>query len=157
MGCAWCRDTGDYNGQPCPSCCGGLPLLARIKAAQRLREISLDRLPPSSREMIVAQLIRRRTIENPIKIAEISAKTGLHEREVKDIVRTLRSVYLLPVASSRSRPAGYYWARSWDEWEPYVRQFRGQALDEMRTIYRVTKANWPDFVGQLKFDFDVES
>jgi|SRR6185437_2067544 len=62
-----------------------------------------------SAEMAVLRLIRyRRGVANAISIREIQEKLDLGEREIKQIVRTLRIDFRLPIGSSKNGSTGGY-------------------------------------------------
>jgi hypothetical protein len=76
---------------------------------------------------------------------------GVSEREVKSIIRFLRRGWLLPICSRRHQPNGYWLASSIKECEEWFNTSRSQALDELSTIYKVQRANFPEFAGQTTF------
>lgn len=62
-----------------------------------------------SAEIAVLRAIRyHRGAANPIGIRELQARLGISEREIKQIVRTLRVDFRLPIGSSKSATAGGY-------------------------------------------------
>ena len=66
-------------------------------------------LRPSAEEMAVLRAIRyHRGAKNAISIRDLQAKIDLSEREIKQIVRTLRVAFRLPIGSSKSATAGGY-------------------------------------------------
>jgi predicted DNA-binding transcriptional regulator len=130
-----------------------LPLFASSERDRKLAAI-VQSVSLSPDETAILSLIVGRGRNHPIQIKEIIRLVNFSERAVKQIVHDLRAVHLLPIASQRSAPAGYYWAESWADWQPYVEQYRAQAMDELTTLYRVTKHLWPEFAGQLRFEFE---
>lgn len=117
----------------------------------------LDGLILSERERAVAERVMRATSKQPVRIkdlrAELSEK-GLHasERTVKDIVRTLRKQHQLRILARREKPAGYFWCENVEQMKEFIAMFKSQALDELHSLSRVVKANYPELAGQLRFD-----
>jgi hypothetical protein len=115
----------------------------------------------SDLEQYVALLLIRASAERPITNDEICVSVELHlgqkvdQRTVKKVIRTLRKDHSFPIIANRVRPFGYWWCNSKSEMESYIETFRSQALDELHTLGRIVKANFPELAGQLRFD-DME-
>jgi hypothetical protein len=116
----------------------------------------------SDLEMFVASLLLTANTFQPIGISEIidaiEAKDGrrVSQRTIKDIIRTLRKDHTFPILARRSKPTGYWWCGSAAEMEAFIESFRAQALDELHTLTRIVKHNYPALQGQLNFE-DVKS
>lgn len=112
----------------------------------------------SDLETIVACLLLSATSEKPTSIKDIIAavqlQTGkrLDLRSVMDIVRTLRKEHAFPILSRKSKPNGYWWCSSVDDMKVFIESFRSVALDELHTLSRIIKQNYPELSGQLKLD-----
>lgn len=112
----------------------------------------------SELEMFVASLLLTANTFEPIGIAQIidaiEAKTGrrVSQRTVKDIIRTLRRDHTFPILARRSSPTGYWWCGSVEEMKAFIDSFRAQALDELHTLSRIIKHNYPALQGQLNFE-----
>ena len=116
----------------------------------------------SARERIIAERVMRATSSKPVRIKELRTELAFQglqvsERTVKDIVRTLRKDHQLRILARREQPAGYYWCASVDEMKEFIAMFRSQALDELHSLSRVVKANYPELAGQLRIEINAEA
>jgi len=114
-------------------------------------------------ERYVAGVLLNATSQNPMTISQIIGRLDsiwpgklTSQREVKDLVRGLRRKHGLPILARRRKPAGYWWCGSVAEMEEFILSFRKQALDELGTLGRIVRQNYPALVGQLELR-DVES
>lgn len=76
----------------------------------------------------------------------------LTERDVKAVVRALRKEHGLPILSRKGNPAGYWWCGSKKEMEDYITRARSQPLDELHTLSKMVKQNYPELAGQLSLE-----
>lgn len=126
-------------------------------------------------EAFVADTLLDATSALPVGIAEIvrlNRKLRNHEiseRAVKQIIRSLRKDHEFPILSRKSeqrrkhdkqgnviaaaKPAGYWWCHSEAEMVEWVTEFRKQPMDELHTLSRIVKANYPKLAGQLQLDY----
>lgn len=74
------------------------------------------------------------------------------DREIKRTIRSLRCLGLA-ILSSKRPPYGYWWCQSADEMREFVDRFKAQPMDELYTLSRMVKANFPHLAGQLSLDF----
>lgn len=77
---------------------------------------------------------------------------NLNERKVKGIIRSLRKEHAFPILARRRKPAGYWWCATADEMTEFVESFRAQALDELHTLSKIVKHNYPALLGQLSLE-----
>jgi hypothetical protein len=108
-------------------------------------------------EEFVAVMILHATAALPIGIKRLQrglqdAGLGSTEREVKDIVRTLRKLHELPILSRRKKGGGLWWCESEEQMQDYYEHARRQPLDELHTLSRIVKANYPRLAGQLSLE-----
>lgn len=109
-------------------------------------------------ESFVASLVLDASRDFPIGIKTIIAHvrqvkgSRLSERKVKRIIRSLRKVHAFPILASRQPPAGYWWCASAEEMTEFVEGFKAQALDELHTLSRIVKHNYPALLGQLSLE-----
>lgn len=101
----------------------------------------------------VARVLTHGHISAPLMIKVLAEHFNLSERKVKDIVRTLRREWLLPIGSLRQPPYGYYWILSPKDFLDWSRAYRSQAIDELATLHRLQRANFPELFGQGSLDF----
>jgi len=113
----------------------------------------------TNEEEFVANLLLDATAKLPIGITRIrreaaKGERGFHisERGVKDIVRTLRKVHGLPILSRRNKPSGYWWCGSEAEMKEYCERARSQPMDELHTLSKMVKQNYPALAGQLTLE-----
>ena len=74
-------------------------------------------------------------------------------RELHRVIEELRSVWFLPVASRKKVPHGYWIATSQDEFEEWFRECTSAPRTQLKTIFRLAKANWPVYGEQIEMDF----
>ncbi len=101
----------------------------------------------------VARVLTHAAAAAPFTNEAIASHLKLSERKVKDIVRTLRREWLLPIGSSRQLPYGYYWILTPKQFLDWSRVYRAQAIDELVTLHRLQRANFAELSGQGSFDF----
>lgn len=111
----------------------------------------------SEHENYVASLLLTASSSRPIGIDEIietarERDIKLSVRTVKSIVRTLRKDHTFPILSSKKPPTGYWWCQSLEEMQAFIESFRAQAFDELHTLSKIVKHNYPALQGQLKFE-----
>jgi hypothetical protein len=111
----------------------------------------------SKEEELVALMILNATAGQPIGIKRLqrglkAAGLGSTEREVKDIVRRLRKLHELPILSRRKQGGGLWWCESEAQMRAYYEHARRQPLDELHTLSRIVKANYPRLAGQLSLE-----
>jgi hypothetical protein len=108
-------------------------------------------------EKLVAGMILNATAAEPIGIKRLGrllreSGSSVTERDVKDIVRTLRKKHELPILSRRKKGGGLWWCENEAQMKEYVVHASKQPLDELHTISRIVKANYPRLVGQLHLE-----
>ena len=108
-------------------------------------------------EELVALMILDASAALPIGIKRLQrglqeAGRGTTEREVKDIVRTLRKRHELPILSRRKKGGGLWWCEDEAQMRAYYDHARRQPLDELHTLSRIVKANYPRLAGQLSLE-----
>ena len=118
-----------------------------VDSGVRIEKIPADELEPMEYE--VALIIAGHEESKPVKIREITDETGLDERSVKGICRTLRDKFLLPIGASRRPPAGIYWITTKEGFLRYYETTRSQALSELVTLNKMAKRHFPELAGQL--------
>lgn len=101
-----------------------------------------------------ARLLALTTSERPLTIEALGAHFRLSDRQVKSMTRTLRREWLLPIGSSRQKPAGLFWILSPKDFLDWSRAYRSQAIDELATYYRLQRRNFPELAGQTSLFLD---
>lgn len=96
----------------------------------------------------LARILTRATSAYPIPIDSLRAYCCCDARTIKERARTLRRDWLLPIGSSRQKPYGLYWCQTERDYLDWERTYRGQAVDELVTLYRLRKRNYPELAGQ---------
>jgi hypothetical protein len=171
--CPNCKNTTLFRNQhgnivSCPSGCRkendfAVKALKRSIESQRTRGAAIDGIL-----FATAQILLTHSREQPIKRTELEqqilrnfpdATIGKNpERTVQGWIETLRKEWVLPVGSSKSEPAGYFFMRDADDLEKWRREASSAPITALATIYRVVKNYLPLFAGQLEFaDFDFSS
>lgn len=100
-----------------------------------------------------ARTLIHATVEKPISGYTLQAQFRTSEREIKDFVRTLRREWELPIGSLRKPPYGYFWISTTKDFLDWSRVYRAQAIDELVTLYRIERRNFPEVSGQEAFAF----
>jgi hypothetical protein len=109
-------------------------------------------------EAFVAAALFNARSEKPLRIAELIVIVGNRfaewptDREIKDLVRVLRKDHAFPILSRRSKPAGFWWCNSEAEMTDFITSFRKQAIDELHTLSRIVRHNYPELAGQLTLE-----
>lgn len=109
-------------------------------------------------EGFVASMLLNASSRHPLDNAALrravknAREIDVSERLMKSIIRELRKGHAFPIVSRREKPAGYWWASSAEEMERFIAVFRGQALDELHTLSRIVKENYPALAGQLRLE-----
>jgi hypothetical protein len=113
----------------------------------------------SDLESYIASLLLGAKADRPIGINEIIvhvelALDGLRvdDRQVKNVIRSLRKNHAFPILSRKGKPSGYWWCDSVDEMQNYIEQWKAQPLDELHTLSVIVKQNYPALAGQLKLE-----
>lgn len=146
---------------------GALPPLLRLSNMNsqfKFRAFEEELLSPlrghalTELKEFVASLLLEADSSRPIKIAEIIIAAGNRfadwptERDVKETVRSLRKDHGFPILSRKGKPAGYWWGTSVSEMEKFIEDWRKQALDELHTLSKIVKQNYPQLAGQLSLE-----
>jgi len=80
--------------------------------------------------------------------------SGPHNlRHFHNCIERLRNTWLLPVASRKSDPAGYWIATDIGDFKAWVDRAKASPITQLSTIHRVAKANFPVFAEQLELEF----
>lgn len=109
-------------------------------------------------EAFVADALLEASSARPLRIHDLIVKIGNRfgewpkEREIKDLVRALRKEHAFPILSRRSKPAGLWWCGSAEEMNEFIESFRKQALDELHTLSKMVRHNYPELAGQLALE-----
>jgi hypothetical protein len=109
-------------------------------------------------EEFLAATLLRATSERPMQIKDLrnalrgAGRHAVGTRNIKKVVRTLRKDHALPILSRRTEPAGYWWCSSPSEMEGFIKLFRSQALDELHTLSKMVRHNYPELAGQLSLE-----
>lgn len=77
-------------------------------------------------------------------------------REFHAVIEQLRRVWLLPVASRGSTPAGYWIALSQADFAEWVERAAKPSRTKLATIFRLAKSHWPVYGKQLELEFGDE-
>jgi hypothetical protein len=112
----------------------------------------------SDEESAVANLLLEATAAKPMAGKVIREELtrqfnmNLSSRTVMAIIRRLRKHHAFAILSSRQQPFGYWWCGSKQELQEFIERFKSVALDELHTLHRIVKTNYPELAGQLDFE-----
>ncbi len=114
----------------------------------------------------VARILSNFTSAVPLKkelIFEVLwAETGLGEtqklRKFHAIIEELRNFWLLPVASRKTEPCGYWICTNLDDYKAWYNRAKSAPITQLSTLHRNARHNFPVFAEQLEIEFwnDVE-
>lgn len=154
--CAACFDSGlSTSGGGLGNCalCHA-PVSGPARRLHQQVDELLGRHQPVSRAAIeVARVLVCATAERPLPGEAIRAAFQIGERELKGLIETLRTDWLLPIGARRAKPSGYYWMATPTEFRQWFETMRAQAICELQTAYHLARANYPELAGQLSFNF----
>lgn len=114
----------------------------------------------SEEEAYVANLLLDASSEKPMdndsirRALEMKFDRSCDARTIKKIIRTLRKEHAFPILARRIKPFGYWWCSSKLEMQEFIETFRSQALDELHTLSRIVKENFPELAGQLRLEME---
>lgn len=74
-------------------------------------------------------------------------------RKFHYVIEELRSVWLLPVASRKGSPHGYWIATCEADFKEWVERSKSAPIKQLTTIHKVARANFPLLAEQLEFEF----
>jgi predicted DNA-binding transcriptional regulator YafY len=90
-----------------------------------------------------------------IKVPRLADDLGIRDRELQHIVRSLR-MHGARIASTSSRPAGYYIPETVEEAEEYKREQYSKALSTLQSTAAVLRVNLPELLGQLRIEVEAQ-
>jgi len=74
-------------------------------------------------------------------------------REFHKFIEQLRREWLLPVASRKSDPAGYWIAVAQHDFADWLERTAKAPRTQLTTIFRLAKTHWPVYGKQLELEF----
>jgi hypothetical protein len=104
----------------------------------------------------IASDLTYRTVNDPLPLAVICERYAITDRHAKQVIHDLRAIWLLPIGTTRSVPAGAYWIHTEEEMKAWMREFLAQPKEMFRACYRVARKNFPRLAGQMALNFDEE-
>jgi predicted DNA-binding transcriptional regulator YafY len=90
-----------------------------------------------------------------VRVPSLAAALGFRERELQHLVRSLR-MQGARIASTASRPAGYYIPETVEEAEEYKREQYSKALATLQSTAAVLRVNLPELLGQLRIEAEAK-
>ena len=146
----------------CPEITLGEPH-AEPNAAARIieratRSLMFRKVPVNPLAFDVARALSRQTTDHPAPRQTLLDKYfgwASHQRLRKFhyVIEELRSVWLLPVASRKGTPHGYWIATTQADFKEWVERSKSAPIKQLTTIHAVAKANFPIIADQLEFEF----
>lgn len=105
-------------------------------------------------ERFVAAMLLEAKAAEPIGIKRIRRALNdmnmpRSERDIKDIIRTLRKTHRLPIISRRKDGGGFWWCENEEQMRQYFKHASHQPLDSIGTLYGMIRENYPKLAGQL--------
>jgi len=127
------------------------PAAKRLSDAVWLRMERKQNVLPQT--LLTARLLIHSTSAQPVSRESLQGQLRSTEREVKAVAQELRREWFLPIGSSRRQPSGYYWMHTPEDFLNWSRAYRSQAIDELVTLHKLQRNNFPELAGQDAFDF----
>ncbi len=123
---------------------------------QALRQLSIEKVFIDRHLFDVAATLAHYTSEMPCKkerAIELHFNyTAAALRVFHQSIETLRKVWLLPVASRKEPPSGYWIATTSEEFEDYYERSKSAPITQLTTMHRLAKRNFPIFAEQMELD-----
>jgi len=143
-----------FNDHPAPNLAAEKVLLS----GRRLAECGLVANPKA---LDVARMLTAFTGVDPCPRQQLINKyfgyaAASKLREFHSTIEELRRVWLLPVASRKNLPAGYWIAVTQKDFAEWLERFLSSPRTQMVTGYRLAKVHWPVYAKQLELDFETE-
>ena len=106
---------------------------------------NFDSIPPSDEAAVLALLREGRRAA--VSSTEIVKRTGLSERKVQQVIRSLRMKHGYPIGAAVEEPFGYYIADKQEELADMARALRSRALKVLAVAARFSRRS-------LRMEFD---
>lgn len=165
--CARCGDLGiviDPKGliATCPDITLKNPHAEPNAAAKIIeratRTLMFRKVPVNPLSFDVARALSRRTTDDPAPRQTMLDKYfgwASHQRLRKFhlVIEELRKVWLLPVASRKHAPHGYWIATDEADFADWVKRSKSAPIRQLTTIHKVARANFPILAEQLELEF----
>ncbi|MEQ1644893.1 MAG: hypothetical protein ABL959_15700 [Pyrinomonadaceae bacterium] len=108
----------------------------------------------------VARTLAKYSIDKPCSARELGDRLFSYvlgdenrRRAVTLSIRFLRDTWLLPVGSRKHAPTGYWIITNETDFREYFERAKAEPITQLSTIFRLAKANWPEFAEQIEIDF----
>lgn len=140
-----------YNDHPAPTPAAE----AILRAGKRLQFAGLKANPVA---LDVARALTRGTTAEPVDRQTLLDRyfgwaASQRLRKFHHVIEELRSVWLLPVGSRKSKPHGYWLIVDEVDFREWVERTTSAPIKQLTTIHAVARANFPVFAEQLDFEF----
>jgi len=167
VACDRCGDLGlqiapDGLVRKCPSIELGLahsrPNGAALLIERATRSLMFRKVPVNPLAFEVARALSRRSTDEPAPRQDLLDRFfdwASHQRLRKfhSVIEELRAVWLLPVASRKQVPHGYWIATDEADFRDWVERSMRAPVRQLTTIHAVARANFPVLAEQLEFEF----
>lgn len=132
-------------------------VLKRSVELLRFRKIAINAL-----DFDVAKCLIDYTTKQPcprdVLLKKMFTWTTSPLRQFHHRIEDLRKIWLLPVGSRKADPSGYWIITELDDFADWVERSKSAPIQQLSTIHRVAKANFPVFAEQMELEFwnDIE-
>lgn len=114
-------------------------------------------LAPKERQMLEA-LRWHKGAANPVKLAELAARLGVGDRDVKALAKMLVESHDIPVGARRDPPYGYFLCVTAEDYATARRPLHHEALSLLRRLKRLKPTHrLLELYGQLELAIEQES
>jgi hypothetical protein len=112
----------------------------------------------SPEERRVAEIIAKcRGRSKAVAVRHLSYKTGLDERKIREIVKTLVEHHRLPIGSTSAVPGGYYIITDAQELRQVRRSLIRRAVSILHRAKAYDRTGWvTEMIGQLSLKLDAD-
>lgn len=164
--CSVCFETNLILSQGRPRSCAGHQPFEETRAVRLFREAvekqMVENQGVNQNLFLMAQFLTLFDAENPCPRRLLETQflgfdvPSSNEREIKKRVETLRRDWLLPVGTDK-HGGGYWIIVDVSDFLRWHKQNLGGALTQIRTNYRVFRANFLEMAGQSTLHFEDAS
>jgi len=122
------------------------------------RSLMFRKVPVNPLSFDIARALSRQTTDDPAPRQTMLDKyfgwaSSQRLRKFHLVIEDLRDVWLLPVASRKGTPHGYWIATTEADFKEWVDRSKSAPIKQLTTIHKVARANYPILAEQLELEF----
>lgn len=125
-------------------------LSPHVSADASAENCTLTMLPEESR--VWTLIAARQGRAHAIGAADLARQSGLSNRDVRRVIKTLIEQYASPIASTPTPPAGYYIPETIEEVLATTESLKSRALSILTRMARLRRVVLPEVLHQLSLE-----